>query len=161
MLSLPVIRALIVSLCLGSVLLAEAQREDRWKGLGQIEHGIEYDDNAVFSARSSWSDVQFLILGSVEALEVTTKREGTRMWTHPVITENRISDGKESFLRTDIARIVYVRLKPLSQFEQTALHEDVGWLAPRLWLHGLFKGKLKVQLYDAALPEDNSRLSCK
>lgn len=128
----------------------------------------------VYSGRSSWSDV--MQLGSPVAklpmrktpLTVITKTGHTYSGDLRRATDDELSlivNGKETAVsKADIARVTLLQLKPLTsagEYSWDELGPMVVFdpeLYPRLFHLG---DTMPVRIYDSALPEDNSAITCK
>lgn len=121
--------------------------------------------DVVYSGASSWSDVRALEkIGEDEGVLVVT-REGK----HHKGKFLRVGDqsvritywGQATEIRkTDISEVSYVREAPLSAGAEYAAQEAV-FIDPELWPYVLhIPPKIRVLLYDASLPDENTRFSC-
>lgn len=126
------------------------------------------NDSLLFSARSSWADVQALHLLSHESI-ILKLRNGTQVTGRPSeITDNGVLFRYGPFLKkfypkAQIATVDYLRLKP-----DSAAFDDFAQQSPALLffypesydrVSGL-EGRVPVRLYDAVQPEDNAPRKC-
>jgi hypothetical protein len=139
--------------------------------LNQITHLLKLEDvlrvgegwvagNAIYSARSSWSDVKETMPRWREYMTIVTNEGRKLQWKQPMVSEDSITFEGHSLPKSDVRYVSYVRYKPLTPTQELFAHENVELLAPRLWFHDLFLGKMSVLLYDASLIEDDSPLVC-
>ena len=120
--------------------------------------------DVVYSGRSSWSDVLRGLPSTREYLRVVTK-DGTRYEGDPAqFSESGLTLSKkgrsEKIQKTDVARVYYVRLKPLSDSAQYSAQEHFildAQLWPYYWNIGVH---MPVLIYDSPAPEDNSKIVC-
>ncbi len=117
--------------------------------------------DAIFSGRSSWVDVgQLNALGPRERIVVLTSDGREHAGKSAVIRGDLITlsnaERGETYRKTDIRGVRYVRTKPLTATQEHFVHENISYLDPELWWNGLFLGTIPVMLYDASEPEDNS-----
>jgi hypothetical protein len=125
-------------------------------------------DSLLFSARSSWADVESLHLHPRESV-ILKLRNGTQVTGRPTeITDTGVlfSYGpflKKSYSKAQIATVDYLRIKPNS-----AAFDDFAQQSPALLffypesydrVSGL-EGRVPVRLYDAVQPQDNTPLKC-
>jgi hypothetical protein len=66
---------------------------------------------------------------------------------------------REILRKSDIRRVLYLRVKPLTATAEYMAQENV-LIDPELWRDGLFLGKIPVLLYDASAPEDDAQVKC-
>jgi hypothetical protein len=111
----------------------------------------------VYSGRSSWADVKASGGGR---LVIVTKGGKRQEWDDAAISDDSISLKGKMLAKADVATISYLRFRPLTDSEEYVHHENVDFLAPRLWFRGLMLGKISVKLYDASMVEDNSDVGC-
>ena len=126
------------------------------------------DDSLLFSARSSWADVQAVHLLSRESL-ILKLRNGTQVTGRPAeITDSGVLFRygpflKKLYLKAQIATVDYLRLKPYSNaFDEFAQQSPaLLFFYPESYDHvsGL-EGRVPVRLYDAVQPEENTPLKC-
>ena len=117
--------------------------------------------DVIFSARSSWLDVQTTALKGNEYLRIVTKRGGEWKWKQPVISGDSIASEGVAVGKREIRYVFYVRSKPLGVDEEYYHQEDFKWLASIPLLANLVPPKINVLLYNSGLPEDNSPLACR
>ena len=121
--------------------------------------------DVVYTARSSWSDVAAVPPKETEYLRVLTT-DGKRYEGEAAhVTDAGIALNKRGKMfmieKSDIARVYYVRLKPLSDSARYSDEEHFP-LNPELWPYFMNIGvHMDVLLYDASLPEDNSTVACR
>lgn len=123
--------------------------------------------NAVYSGRSSWTDVISAEPGHAESLLIATKG-GTKFNGKPIsITDTaavlKTLTGTETLTKQDISTVDYVRQKPLTDGEEQLAQEApiLLFFSPMSYVRAAGASvKLKVRLYDASLPENNSALTC-
>lgn len=122
----------------------------------------------VFSARSSWADVEAVNLRPRESFEVKL-RNGRLIEERPL----RVTDGsfiykrllwmKKAYAKDQIVTVDYLRVKPDSDAFDYFTQEAPALLFfyPDSYdrLRGL-EGRIPVRLYDAAMPEDDTALKC-
>jgi hypothetical protein len=131
----------------------------------QIREGGSYA--LVYSARSSWLDVKKTVLDPQEYLLVVTKSGRSFKIKSPSVDETSITAEKTqsntALAKKDIATVDYVRLMPTSD-EMQALGEEAPYLLlfdPQIWWRASgLSSKIRVRVYDAAMPEDDSELKC-
>jgi hypothetical protein len=73
--------------------------------------------------------------------------------------EEAICDGAR-IGKSEVTRGYYVRLAPASEWEHHVAHENVTLLAPRSWFDYALFPRIKVLLYDDALPQENVKITC-
>jgi hypothetical protein len=130
----------------------------------------------VYSGRSSWRDLLAFAPfqsktrpGSTLQLSVTTKDGKSHRAYLSQVTDRDLAladaFGKETvFPKTEIARVDYIRDKPLSDTEEFHWEELAMFrifdpqLYPRLFHIG---NTMSVRLYDSAILEDDSAIECK
>lgn len=117
--------------------------------------------DTVFSGRSSWSDVMAADPKGPGYLHISMKGGEELKWSKPTVSDGSLSFEGRKVAKTEVRYVSYVRLKPLTRSEQYVSHENVDWLAPRLWFNYLMLGKISVLLYNAELVEDNSPAGCR
>ena len=125
-------------------------------------------DSLLFSARSSWADVQAVHLLPRESL-ILKLRNGTQVTGRPSeITDTGILFRygpflKKTYPKTQIATVDYLRLKPVSTaFDEFAQQSPaLLFFYPESYdrVSGL-QGRVPVRLYDAIQPEDNTPIKC-
>jgi len=126
------------------------------------------EDAVLFSARSSWADVEAVQLSPHESFAVKT-RKGVLIQGRPL----RISDNgfvykrslwlKKRYPKDQIVSVDYLRMKPASPAFDYFTQEAPALLFfyPEFYdrLAGL-EGHVPVRLYDVLLHEDNAPLKC-
>ena len=115
---------------------------------------------AIFSGRSSWTDVKESAPQAPESVLIVAKIGEERKWKQPTIRDDSVASDGKSIGKADIRFVYLVRFKPLTKSEEYFHEERADLLAPRLWFNGLMLGKISVLLYNSALPEDNSPAGC-
>jgi hypothetical protein len=125
-------------------------------------------DSLVFSARSSWADVEAVRLRPREGLELKL-RNGKLIEERPLsFTDNgfvckRFLWLKKRYAKAQIMTVDYLRMKPDSDVFDYFTQEAPALLFfyPESYdrLKGL-EGRTPVRLYDAAMPEDDTALKC-
>ena len=122
----------------------------------------------LYSGRSSWYDVKEVKPGPSENLELRLK-SGKSMRGSVIhasdsdLTMKRFGRAV-TISKQDIAEVDYVRFKPVSESHRYVAREapELEFLDPKWWQYLLRIGALQsVRIYDSAIPEDNSPLSCK
>jgi hypothetical protein len=108
----------------------------------RITDGTGLAHDAVYSGRSSWSDVAAASPQASEYLRVVTKRGEQFKWKRPTISA-----------KGEVRTISFFRFKPLTSTEEYFSHENVDYLSPRLRFTGLLLGKIEA--------EDNSAVACR
>jgi hypothetical protein len=126
------------------------------------------DGSLLFSARSSWADVEAVHLLPRESV-ILKLRNGTQVTGRPSdITESGVLFRYGPFLKklypkAQIATVDYLRLRPYSAaFDEFAQQSPaLLFFYPESYDHvsGL-EGRVPVRLYDAVQPEDNTPLKC-
>jgi len=129
---------------------------------------VSQRDALVFSARSSWTDVEAVHLQPREAFSVKL-RNGEIIKDKPLLVT---ADGmvfkrflwmKTRVTKTQIVTVDYLRMKPESEAFDYFAQEAPGMLFfyPEFYdrLSGL-EGRIPVRLYDAVRPEDDALLKC-
>lgn len=120
--------------------------------------------NAVYSSRSSWSDVAAIPSSEKTFLRVVTKAGKQYEGSADPVGESGmtlVKGGKTvNILKNDVAQVYYVRLKPLSDSARYSDEESFP-LNPELWPYYWNIGvHMAVLLYDSSVPEDNSMIVC-
>ncbi|MGB8494552.1 MAG: hypothetical protein WCE53_09155 [Candidatus Acidiferrum sp.] len=123
-----------------------------------------HTNDMVYSARSSWSDVQSIPKNSRETARVVTKdgkeHEGKILEASEIHLILLLSGKRVELAKDDISRVEYVRYKPLSESGQFAAQE-MYFVDPELWPYFLNIGvKMSVRLYDVSMPESNAPIHC-
>jgi len=83
--------------------------------------------NLIFSGRNSWADVKASGPRGTEYLLIVTKRSEQLKWKRPTISDDSIVFDGKTLAKVDVARISYVRFKPLTDNDQW----DQGTKGPR------------------------------
>jgi hypothetical protein len=137
----------------------EVLRED----LIQISHG----DALVYSARSSWADVQAVHIYPKESF-IIKLTNGKIIKGKPISIDSdslKIRHGflKRTIARDDIATLDYLRMRPQSDgFDYLAQESPILlFFDPEFYsrIIGL-QGKIPIRLYDSKLPNEASLLEC-
>jgi hypothetical protein len=115
----------------------------------------------LFSSRSSWEDVKEAKPLGPEYLHIVTKTGRDWNVKQPTVSEDSIRFGTTDIPKSDIRYVSYVRVTPLTEWEEYITREDVSFLAPRLWFGSRFSEKLSVLIYNSDRPEDNVPVQCK
>ena len=125
--------------------------------------------DAIYNDKSSWFDIKGLAAQekfgiSGQAVKVVKKDgqtyEGRLFQISDTQLELDRTGGKLEIAKADIARVYYLRYKPLSDSEKYSAQEDF-WIDPRLWPYYLhLVPRLPVSLYDSSLPEDDAAPRC-
>jgi hypothetical protein len=128
----------------------------------QIKDGLKQCD-ILYSARSSWSDVQSVPSSSREYLSVTLKSGSSIEGKPTSATDSQLSIKKfnavSDIAKTDIAFVHYIRIKPAPA--DLVREFPAEFFDPRIWPYILNVGvHMQVLLYDSTLVEDNSVLQC-
>jgi hypothetical protein len=154
----------IVSVAVESVKInqpsaATLERSD----LVRVSDG-EHVYDVVYSARSSWSDVAGIPPNARSYLRVLTKDGSQHEGAAAQVGDSGITLDKkgkpEKIQKSDVARIYYVRLKPMSDSARFSDQETFP-LNPELWPYYWNIGvHMPVLLYDSSVPEDNSKIVC-
>jgi hypothetical protein len=125
------------------------------------------DDQLLYSSRSSWADIHGIRKLSLhEQIKIALKSGATIKGEIASSTESGLTlrgpAGDSDIPKATVARIDYIRLKPIPEADQYMARETpLVWLDPRLWPYLVNIGVLMdVRLYDAMLPEDNTSLQC-
>lgn len=132
----------------------------------------DWGAGVLFSSRSSWADVNAVTSLNGRTLRpkifVETKSGRTQEGTLTSLSDAEIAmDSQHNLIhvaKTDISTLSYVTAKPLSSSAAYA-DDELAWMKifdPQLWpkMFG-FQGSVRVRLYDASLPEDNSSIVCR
>jgi hypothetical protein len=130
----------------------------------RITDGGSVVHNAIFSGRSSWTDIgQAGPRGPRERVVVITSDGRVHVGESVSMSEDSLllsqAQHREIERKSEIRRVLYRRVKPLSAAAEYMAHENV-LIDPELWWDGLFLGTIPVLLYDASEPEDNSEVQC-
>ncbi len=125
------------------------------------DHSDANSHDTVFSNRSSWQGVMDAKPTDSEQLLILTKQGQRFRWRKPSVSAYAISQNDKTIDTAAIRSVAYLRFTPLTASEAYFEHEDVGFLAPRLWFNAGLLPKIAVPLYDSTLVEDNSPLECK
>ncbi len=124
----------------------------------------DHSYSVVYSSRSSWSDVAGIPPNENEYLRVVTKDGKQHEGSADQVGEagmTLVKKGKSvNIAKSDVARVYFVRLKPLSDSARYSDEEHFP-LNPELWPYYWNIGvHMPVLLYDSAEPEDNSKIVC-
>jgi hypothetical protein len=129
---------------------------------------VTQEDAVLFSARSSWADVEAVQLSPHESFTVKT-RKGQLIQGRPLsVSDNgffyrRFLWLKRRYLKKQIVAVDYLRMKPASPAFDYFTQEAPALLFfyPEFYdrLAGL-EGHVPVRLYDVLLHEDNAPLKC-
>ena len=121
----------------------------------------------LYSGRSSWYEVKEVKPARFEGLDIRLK-SGKSM-SGSVISASDSDLTIKRFgrairiLKQDIAQVNYIRFKPVSEGHRYFAQEAAGlqFLDPKTWQYLLRIDALQsVRIYDSAIPEDNSPISC-
>jgi hypothetical protein len=130
-----------------------------------------YGSPILFSARSSWADVVALApkqhpqLHPRIIVETKTgqKNEGTLISASDDGLTLQSHDGRADISKSNVVRVTSVVQKPVSDSAAYADDELVFLKVfdPELWpvIFGV-QGSLRVTLFDASSPDDNSQITC-
>jgi len=125
-------------------------------------------DMPLYSARSSWYDVEHAHLYPRESFLLTLK-SGKQITGRPIkTTQDTIilhhAFATTSFAKADISSIDYIRTKPTSN-DMQYIDQEAPWLLifdPEFYYRASgLAGRIKVRLYDASKPEDDEPLNCR
>ncbi len=120
--------------------------------------------DVVYSARSSWSDIEAIPVSSRESVRVSTK-SGKTYEAHLLkvtVESMTLLPGSKSLEipKGDVLTVDYLREKPATDSAKHSAQE-LFVLNPELWPHFLrLSGIVAVRLYDSRRPEDNSPIRC-
>jgi hypothetical protein len=129
---------------------------------------VSQGDSLVFSARSSWADVEAAHLLPRESLSVKLHngkviRDKPLLITTDGMVFKRFLWMKTRVGKAQIVTVDYLRMKPESDAFDYFAQEAPAMLFfyPEFYdrLSGL-EGRIPVRLYDAVRPEDNAPLKC-
>lgn len=123
--------------------------------------------NLVYSSRSSWADVKELqkISQSIpEYLRVTTTKGAQYKGKPAQVTDSDITlrdgDHSETIQKSEVKQVVYERPKPESDSAEYNAMERF-YFDPELWPYMLkIEPRMDVAVYDASIPESNTRVAC-
>lgn len=123
----------------------------------------EHPYDVVYSSRSSWLDIAAIAPRANTYFRVVTKdgkqHAGTVKADQSGITLST-NNKSETIRKPDVARVYYVRLKPLSDSARYSDEERFP-LNPELWPYYLNIGvQMRVLLYDSSALEDDSKTVC-
>jgi hypothetical protein len=125
-------------------------------------------DSLVFSARSSWADVQAVHLRPRESFVVKLRNsklieERPLRVTDEGFVYKRLLWLKKRYAKAQVVTVDYLRMKPDSDVFDYFTQEAPALLFfyPESYdrLKGL-EGRIPVRLYDAAMPEGDAALKC-
>jgi len=119
------------------------------------------DHDPIYSGRSSWADLQQSEPNKYELVELELKDHSTRKCRKFSATEDEATCGDSRIEKSEVVRGYYVRLAPATEWEHHAVRENVSILAPRTWFDYALFPRIKVLLYDEAVPQENVKISCK
>jgi hypothetical protein len=124
----------------------------------------EHVYDVVYSGRSSWSDVAAIPPNARSYLRVIRKDGSQHEGAAAQVGDSEITLDKkgkpEKIQKGDVARVYFVRLKPLSDSARYSDEEHFP-LNPELWPYYWNVGvHMPVLLYDSSAPEDNSKIVC-
>jgi hypothetical protein len=130
----------------------------------RITDGRMAAHDTVFSAKSSWTDIKEANpQGRLEHLLIILKSGNQYKSKRAKVSDKGITvEGQEQqteIAKSQVERVFYVRLKPISDDAEYAIQEAVP--VPEIWFGGALLGTIPVLLYDASLPEDNSPITCR
>jgi hypothetical protein len=124
---------------------------------GTQAHGL------LLSTQSSWRDVSGADpKGPAEHLLIECK--GGKRYTPKHITISTgsitidVGGRRTTLLKSEVERIYYVRVKPLSDADEYLATEGGFWLSPQLWFAPL--QTMKVLLYDASIETNDAPVAC-
>jgi hypothetical protein len=121
----------------------------------------------LYSSRSSWADVgelKGINERSPEYVRIITITGKTHKGKISGVTDSEVTlkDGEHvtTVSKSNVARVIYVRLKPVSDAAQYDAQERV-YLNPELWPYLLKIGPtMDVTVYDSSIPEYTGLASC-
>jgi len=121
----------------------------------------------LFSARSSWADVASVHVypHEVLVLKIRSAKEvrGAPLKVTPGSISLKHALGKTVYPKADIDIVDYLRVKPATDSFMSTLDEFpyALFLEPEFYYRvaGL-EGRIRVRLYDASKPEDDSPVNC-
>jgi hypothetical protein len=132
------------------------------KGIVRVGDGTSLSDHdPIYSGRSSWSDLLQSEPNKYEFVELEMKDRSTRKCRKFSAAEDEAACDGSRISKSEVTRGYYVRLAPATEWEHHAARENVTILAPRTWFDYALFPKIKVLLYDEALPQENVKVSCK
>lgn len=122
----------------------------------------------VFSGRSSWSDVLWIVGRRFHpdigiALKSGEEYQGTLMSASETGLTVEVSKRRRNIDKRDISIVNYIRPKPLSDSAEYA-DDELAWMKvfdPQLWprlLH--LRSSISIRLYDASSSQDDSSIVC-
>jgi hypothetical protein len=133
------------------------------KGLLQVSQG----NALLYSARSSWADVSAAILYPHEALVLSLKGgrqvKGKPTKTSPDSITLKHGFGSTLYPKSEIVTVDYLRVKPATDAFMTVLGEAPWMLVfdPEFYYRATgLPGRIKIRLYDATKPEDDTPVAC-
>jgi hypothetical protein len=121
--------------------------------------------DVVYSSTSSWADVRALEeIGEDEGVLVVTRdgkrHKGKFLKVGAHFVELTYWGRGTKIRKEEISEVYYIREAPLSASAEYAAQEAV-FIDPELWLYVLhIPPKIRVRLYDASQPEDDSAVGC-
>ena len=129
---------------------------------------VTQEDAVLFSARSSWADVEAVQLSPHESFLLKT-RKGKLIQGRPLTVTSegfvykRFLWLKKRYPKDQIVTVDYLRMKPVSSVFDYFTQEAPALLFfyPEFYdrLAGL-EGRVPVRLYDALLPQNDATLQC-
>jgi hypothetical protein len=130
----------------------------------RVTDGRQIND-VIYSARSSWSDVEVISPKTKERVKVLTRSgqeyEGKLVSASDIGMTLTHPSGNINLAKENIARVYYLRYKPMSEGAEHSAQE-MFVIDPRLWPYFLnISAKIPVRLYDSSMPEDNIPVQCK
>jgi len=141
-------------------VIVKSLKLDR-KDIVRVGDGTSVSDHdPIYSGRSSWSDLQQSEPNKYELVQLELKNHITLKCREFSAEEEARCDGSR-IGKSEVARGYYIRPAPATEWEHHAARENVTLLAPRTWFDYALFPRIKVLLYDEALPQDNVRVSCK
>jgi hypothetical protein len=128
---------------------------------------VSQGNGLLYSARSSWADVSAAILYPHEALVLSLKK-GRQVKGKPTKTSSDGITFKHGFNATvypksEILTVDYLRRKPATDAFMVVLGEAPWMLLfdPEFYYRATgLPGRIRIRLYDATKPEDDTPLAC-
>jgi hypothetical protein len=118
------------------------------------------DHDPIYSGRSSWSDLQRSEPNKYEHIQLELKDRVTRNCRYFSATEEEATCDGSRIGKSEVVRGYYIRLAPASEWEHYVARENVTLLAPRTWFDYALFPRIRVLLYDEALPQENVKVAC-
>jgi hypothetical protein len=129
---------------------------------------VRQGNGLVYSARSSWADVYAAILYPHEVLALSLKggKQVSGKPTKTSLDSITLKHGLSSavYPKSEILTVDYLRVKPATDAFMTVLGEAPWMLVfdPEFYYRATgLPGTIKVRLYDATKPEDDTPVVCK